>query len=169
MNASFWIEKLQLIQHPEGGCFKETYRAKEGISKENLPSRFTNDCSFSTAIYFLLKDKEFSAFHRIHSDELWHFYSGNTLNIYVIHLNGILEIIQLGADIENGEVFQAMVPAGCWFASRLAEPKMDTFALVGCTVAPGFDFADFEMAKQENLAIEFPMHATIITELTIQE
>ena len=166
MNEMYWIDKLCLEKHPEGGYFKETYRSQEQISKEGLPSRFSNNRSFSTAIYFILASHDFSAFHRIHSDELWHFYQGATLEIIVIHLNGTLEKIKLGANAQDGSIFQAMVPAGAWFASRLLHPQTNAYSLVGCTVAPGFDFADLEMAQRENLVLEFPQHQAIIAELT---
>src|SRR5690242_14976816 len=112
------IEYYQLQPHPEGGYYKETYRSKEFIPHAALPKKFKDARSYSTAIYFLLDEGNFSAFHRIQSDECWHFYTGGRLNIYVIHLNGTLQTIHLGADIKNDEIFQFVVPAGCWFASE---------------------------------------------------
>jgi predicted cupin superfamily sugar epimerase len=111
----------------------------------------------------LLEQGNFSAFHKIKSDECWHFYAGSTLHVYVLHDNGELETVKLGNDILNGELFQYVVPANCWFASRPA-PHAE-FCFVGCTVAPGFDFADFEMANENELAALFPQHAAIIKEL----
>jgi predicted cupin superfamily sugar epimerase len=164
------IEKLvsafNLLPHPEGGFYAETYRSTEAISGKNLPERFSGDRSFSTAIYFLLPAGNFSAFHRIQSDECWHFYEGGSLNVYVIHTSGELQIIRLGKDIANGETYQAVVPAGCWFASRPANGT--EYALVGCTVAPGFDFADFELAYADKLIADFPQHETVIRELCRQ-
>ncbi|MEO6719382.1 MAG: cupin domain-containing protein [Ferruginibacter sp.] len=157
------IEKFKLLPHPEGGYFRENYRSLEIIPKTFLPKRFNGERSYSTAIYFLLEQGNFSAFHRIQSDECWHFYSGGRLNIYVIQLNGKLDIIKLGSDISQGELFQAVVPAGCWFAS---EPAPETeYTLAGCTVAPGFDFNDFEMAAFDNLSKQFPQHRAIIQRL----
>ncbi len=130
----------------------ETYRSRETIKKEALPDRFTGDRYFSTAIYFLLEEKEFSAFHRIQSDELWHFYAGAGLHIYVLHPDGRGEVLKLGDDLANGYSFQQMVPAGCWFASKPA--SNNSFCFVGCTVAPGFDFTDFELAEKEVLIKE---------------
>ena len=118
----------------------------------------------STAIYFLLAGDQFSAFHRIRSDELWHFYAGSGLVVHVIQPGGDYQQLLLGSNANQGEQFQAVVPAGCWFGSSLRQP--DTYALVGCTVAPGFDFADFEMAKRETLAAQFPQHRNIIARLT---
>lgn len=150
--------------HPEGGWFKETYRSDEIVLHEHLPNRFSDGRSFSTAIYFLLEGEQFSSFHRIKSDEMWHFYYGDALHVYVIDEAGNLEVIKLGSDLENGEVFQAVVKAGCWFASRPA--KAHTFSLVGCTVAPGFDFADFELAHRSALIQLYPQHKELIESLT---
>ena len=158
------IAKLELLPHPEGGWYKESYRSSEFISKEGLPERFSSARNYATGIYFLLAGKNFSAFHRIKSDEIWHFYAGCTLNVYVINLDGSLDIIKVGSDLDKGEVFQAVVKAGFWFASRCAEE--DNYSLVGCTVSPGFDFADFEMAKREELIQQYQEHQEIIRELT---
>lgn len=157
------IERFNLSPHPEGGYFRESYRSLETISKATLPRRFKGDRSYSTAIYFLLEQGNFSAFHKIQSDECWHFYAGDALVIHVIHLNGKLETIRLGSRFREGQVFQAVVPAGCWFAS---EPAPDSvYALVGCTVAPGFDFTDFEMATTEGLSKQYPQHRSLIQRL----
>lgn len=158
------VEVFQLKAHPEGGFYRETYCASEQIPQQALPGRFTGSRPFSTSIYFLLTEGNFSAFHRIQSDEGWHFYSGGSLEIIVIHKNGDLEIIRLGNQWQLGEQFQASVPAGSWFASRCA--KGVDYSLVGCTVAPGFDFADFELAERSKLVEIFPQHASIIEELT---
>jgi len=163
--ATYWIEKYNLLPHPEGGYYAETYRASETINKESLPDRFTGDRAFSTGIYFLLQMQNFSAFHKIKSDEMWHFYAGDALDIFVIHPEtGNLEIIKLGSDPENGESFQAVVPAGTWFGSRPAAGS--NYCLVGCTVSPGFDFEDFKMAERGLLTKAFPIHEKIIKELT---
>lgn len=153
------------MPHPEGGSYAETYRATESISKAALPDRFSGDRSFSTGIYFLLQSDNFSAFHRIQSDEMWHFYAGDPLEIFVIDpSDGDLEVIRLGSDPDQGESFQAVVPAGSWFGSRPASGSR--YCLVGCTVAPGFDFTDFEMAERDSLLKDFQQHAGLITELT---
>jgi len=157
------IQRYQLQQHPEGGWYKETYKSKELIPSNALPERFSGDRFFSTAIYFLLEAGNFSAFHRIKSDECWHFYTGDPLWVYVIHEDGKLEIIPLGSNFTKGELFQYVVPANCWFASRPAPGSR--FSLVGCTVAPGFEFADFDLADATALAKEYPAHAAIIKEL----
>jgi uncharacterized protein len=163
-NATYWIEKLGLVPHPEGGCFRETYRAAESIAADALPDRFGGPRSFSTAIYFLLRRGEISTFHRIRSDELWFWHAGGALTICVIEPNGALNEYRLGANPEKDEAFQAIIPAGCWFAAR---PDANAeFTLVSCTVAPGFDFADFEMATRADLSAQFPQHGYLIETLT---
>jgi predicted cupin superfamily sugar epimerase len=161
--AEYWINQLQLLPHPEGGFYKETYRSKENIKLSGMPSRFTAARSFSTAIYFLLRSQDKSLFHRIKSDELWHFHSGSVLHIYVLNNTGI-DILKLGTDLENGESLQVTVPANCWFAAKVNSP--DTYVLSSCTVAPGFDFNDFELADRKTLLREFSGLHDIITDLT---
>jgi predicted cupin superfamily sugar epimerase len=119
---------------------------------------------FSTAIYFLLESHHVSALHRIQADEVWHFYAGGPLDVFVIDPAGKLSVIHLGPDLANGQVFQTVVPAGCWFGSKPA-PGIP-FSLVGCTVAPGFDFADFELADRATLLAQFPQHRAVIEQLT---
>ena len=155
-NAQYWIDKLDLEPHPEGGYYRQTYQS-EGIISEL-------DRHYATAIYFLLHDDQFSAFHRIQSDELWHFYTGGPLEVLVLHDSGELQKLQLGPNPENGEQFQAVVLAGKWFASRLVHPH--SYALVGCTVSPGFDFRDFEMADRQHLVQQFPQHEMLISSFT---
>lgn len=163
-DAQYWIDTLQLQRHPEGGYFRETYRSRLTIPQSALPHSFSGDRSASTAIYFLLQGEDFSAFHRIASDEMWHFYAGGPLTVLMINRDGQLNEIRLGPNLERGEVFQAVVPAGCWFGSRLVEPN--SFALAGCTVAPGFDFVDFAMADRSSLLAIYPQHAAVIERLT---
>src|SRR5579863_3377684 len=162
--AQYWIEQLKLDPHPEGGYFRQTYRSNVLIPRQALPAGFKGDRAASTAIYFLLEGMNFSAFHRLKSDEVWHFYVGAPLVVHVIDPNGKHNSILLGSDPESGEVLQGIVPAGCWFASHVADWK--SFAVVGCTVAPGFDFADFEMAKREELVSRYPKHRELIERLT---
>lgn len=169
MNAQYYIKSLHLQPHPEGGYFAETYRSAESIQKGALPDRFGGTRSFGTAIYFLLESHHFSAFHRIQADEIWHFYAGGPLEVFVINPDATLTVVRLGNDLAKGEVFQAVVPAGCWFGSKpvanSAAPGAD-FSLVGCTVAPGFDFADFEMGNRATLLAEYPQHRASIEMLT---
>ena len=164
INAEYWIKKLGLKRHPEGGYFKETYRSSEVILKHALPARFNGDRVFSTCIYFLLNKKEFSAFHAIQQDEVWHFYEGSSLSIHIIDQKGAYSTLKLGRYIENGDSFQAVVRAGCWFAASVN--NTEAYALVGCTVAPGFDFADFEIADRDRLIKLYPEHIDIIEKYT---
>jgi hypothetical protein len=163
--AAYWVEKYQMQAHPEGGYFAETYRSAEQIPQVVLPERFSGARSFSTAIYFLLEGHHFSALHRIEADELWHFYAGQPLEVFVIDPDsGVLQIIRLGNNPDAREVFQAMVPAGAWFGSKPAEGA--SYSLVGCTVAPGFDFAGFELAERGMMLARFPQHQAVIEKLT---
>jgi uncharacterized protein len=163
-SAEYWIEKLGLESHPEGGYFKETYKSEGFIEIGEGSPEVIGRRTFSTGIYFLLLKNNFSAFHKIKSDEMWHFYEGHAIEIFYFDLSGILNKILLGNNLDNGEVFQAVVPANCWFGSRMANDG--DFALVGCTVAPGFDFEDFEMANREELLSLYPEHRDIIIQLT---
>lgn len=158
-NKEYWIEKLDLQPHPEGGYFKETYRSELMDSFEEI----NGIRNVSTGIYFLLTKGNFSAFHRIKSDEMWHFYDGSPVSIHVIEPQGRRYQIKLGLDAENGELPQAVVPAGCWFASMV---EMGEYSLTGCAVAPGFDFQDFELAQRDELTKLYPQHELIVQELT---
>jgi predicted cupin superfamily sugar epimerase len=164
--AETLINQFQLLPHPEGGYFKETFRSEGRIPKNALPQNFFGNRCFATAIYFLLEQGNFSAFHKIKSDECWHFYAGETLLIHVIYENGTLQTIKLGNGILNGETFQFVVPANCWFACEPAENT--AFSFVGCTVSPGFDFTDFELAKANELMTLYPQHSPIISRLCRQ-
>ena len=157
------IQQYNLEPHPEGGWYKQTYKSNEQIPGNALPERFGANRTFSTAIYFLLEKENFSAFHRIKSDECWHFYAGDPLVIYVIDQNEELKIISLGNDLEKGQAFQYVVPANCWFASRPAPGS--EYCFVGCTVAPGFEFKDFELANAAELSAIYPKHKKIIEQL----
>ena len=157
-------KQLNLAPHPEGGFYKETYRSEGSIDTNNLGKAYNGTRNFATAIYFLLTSASFSAFHRIKQDETWHFYKGKPLKLYTISPAGILSEILIGNNITQGEVPQYTVPGGHWFASEVA--AANDYSLVGCTVAPGFDFNDFELAKRSEFASLFPQHASIINKLT---
>ena len=157
------IQRYGLESHPEGGWYKQSYKSNEQIAARALPERFGANKAFSTAIYFLLEKGNFSAFHRIKSDECWHFYAGDPLLIYIIEPSGELKVISLGNDHEKGQSFQYVVPANCWFASRPA-PESE-YCFVGCTVSPGFEFDDFELADASELSTIYPQHKPIIIEL----
>lgn len=164
-NADYWIANLGLQPHPEGGYFKELYRASETIAQEALPERFSGDRSFSTSIYYLLNTTDISRFHRINQDEIWHFYEGVSLSIHCIFSDGKYKKLLLGRNIEKGEFLQQVVEAGCYFAAELNDKE--SFGLVGCTVAPGFDFEDFELSARGELQALFPQHHEIIERFTV--
>jgi hypothetical protein len=163
IHAQQLVQHYAMLPHPEGGFYKEAYRSEEYVAQKALPERFNGNRSFSTAIYFLLEQGNFSAFHRIKSDECWHFYAGETLLVYVLYPNGKLLITRLGNNLLNGETFQFVVPANCWFASEPAPNS--NFSFVGCTVSPGFDFADFELANEDELSKQFPEYSNTIKRL----
>ncbi|WP_459209959.1 cupin domain-containing protein [Aquimarina rhabdastrellae] len=158
------VKKLDMLPHPEGGFYKETYRSEATIKKEALIGDFSGDRNYSTAIYFLLTSENFSAFHRIKQDEIWHHYEGASLYVHVIDQDGVYARYSVGKNLEEGEFPQLVVPAGCWFASSVKNE--DAYTFVGCTVAPGFDFADFELANREELAVQYPEHKKIIEQYT---
>lgn len=157
------VQRLELVRHPEGGWFRETYRSSETLPTQALPGRFSGCRACSTAIYFLLESGDISALHRIKSDEVWHFYAGSALQIHCLFPDGSYLELRLGANPAAGEQFQVVVPAGCWFGAELVE---EGFALVGCTVAPGFDFSDFEMAERGSLCDQYPQYAELIIKMT---
>lgn len=163
-DAQRWIDRLELRRHPEGGWFRETYRSEETITRTALPSRFAGDRVFSTAIYFLLEGEDFSAFHHIHQDEIWHFYCGSSVTVHVIDSEGNYSTLRVGHDLNAGHLPQGVVKAGCLFGATVND--RESYALCGCTVAPGFDFADFTMPSREELLSQFPQHAPIIKKLT---
>ena len=158
------IDRLNLQPHPEGGYFKEVYRSSDIIEADALPEAFKTERNYSTSIYFLLTSDNFSAFHKINQEEVWHFYDGSPLLLYTISPSGELTEIKIGRDLENGEVPQYVVPRNYWFAAKSIQ--QNAFSFVGCTVAPGFDFSDFTLAKQEFLIKKYPQHKKIIEEFT---
>ena len=160
----YWIKKLDMLPHPEGGYYKEVFKSKDLIKPEGLSDRYSGSRSAGTSIYFLLNGDNFSAFHRLQSDEIWHFYTGSSLTVYVINNDGELIEQKIGPNYEEGEVFQYVVPSNLWFASKCNDPE--GYSLVGCTVSPGFEFEDFEMAKREDLVREFPQYESVIAALT---
>lgn len=155
------IKKLDLEKHPEGGYYKEIYRSPEDVS---FSQAFMGKRAFSTSIYFMLRAGNFSAFHRIKQDEIWHFYLGAAIELFVLDKDGQLEKVIIGPDIFSGQHLQYVVKGGNWFASRVL--NIQDYSLAGCTVAPGFDFKDFELAKRDMLIEEFPQHKELIRQLT---
>lgn len=161
-NAKKLVVQLCLQPHPEGGFFRETYRSGKVVelSASSTPEQW----KASTGIYFMITDSSFSAFHRIRFDEMWHFYAGDPIEIFELDSAGTMHVTKLGPPFEPDCVCQHVVPGGAWFASRLA--GTGDWALAGCTVAPGFDFKDFELANRSDLISQFPAHEEIIRILT---
>lgn len=183
-NARDLIATLGLEPHPEGGYFRETYRSPMEVETPR------GKRSASTAIYFLIPSGGESAFHRVASDEAWHFYRGAPIRLVCLGSNldasdlvspdfvspdlvspehrakaASRTDIVLGNDLALGHVLQYVVPANTWFGAYIEESETD-FSLVGCTVAPGFDFADFELARRDILVRDYPAHESIIRRLT---
>src|SRR5207247_2545856 len=151
------IALLALQPHPkEGGFFRETYRSAE---------RYRDDRCAGTAIYYLLKPGTFSAMHRLVSDEIFHFYRGGPVRMLQLDTAGGREIV-LGPDVASGQQPQVVVPRGTW-QGCLLEPG-SAFALLGCTVAPGFEYADYEHGRREELVLQYPQHAELIRRLTTE-
>jgi uncharacterized protein len=160
MTADDLIRILKLQPHPkENGFFTETYRSDEIVS---VPSRYSGPRSFSTAIYFLLKKDGFSEMHRLQSDEVFHFYRGAPAELLLLKNDGQGEIIHIGADVERGEIPQVVVPRGCWQGMRTA----GDFTLLGTTVAPGFEYSDYESGNRAELISKYPAFADLIRKLT---
>lgn len=163
-HAKYWIDGLKLEKHPEGGYYRETYRSKLNIGSCCLPDDIEGQRAVSTAIYYLLEGHDISVFHRIKSDEIWHHYAGSPLTLHFFNAQQEYRTILLGKDIESGEMPQAVIPAGLWFGATVNAPE--AYALVGCTVSPGFDFADFEIGPREYLIRHYPVHRGIIEKLS---
>ena len=161
-NKEYWIKNLDLLPHPEGGYYKETYRSELSINLESIEENRQGSRSLCTGIYFLLDKGNFSAFHRIKSDELWHFYAGDPITIHMIDQQGNYSAQDVGNNIDDGQVLQYLVPANTWFASEIKDDR--SYALVGCTVSYGFDFNDFEMANK-SLIEEFAEHSEVLSRL----
>lgn len=150
------INELGLIRHPEGGFYKETYRSSEktdGGAKD-----------LATSIYYLLSMADFSSLHRIKQDENWYFHEGGTLFVHDISPDGVYIQHKLGMDITAGESPQCTIPAGHWFGASLKDPT--SYVLVGCVVAPGFEFDDLELGERGKLMSLFPQHGELVQQLT---
>ncbi|MDY0883490.1 cupin domain-containing protein [Dongia soli] len=164
VSASDLVDRLALQPHPEGGFFRETYRASLTLPAAGLAPHFSGARQASTAIYYLLAADDRSRLHRIRSDEVWHFYLGDPLQVIELTENGEVQVTLLGTDFAAGQVPQHVVPGGRWFGACPAPGS--AYSLVGCTVAPGFDFADFDMADRPALLATHPAAADWIKRLT---
>ena len=158
------IEELGLQPHPEGGYFKETYRSTGEINSESLNENYKGNRNYSTCIYFLLTSDTFSAFHKINQDEIWHFYDGSPIKLHTISEGGIHQEYSIGRDFNTGQTPQLVIQGNHWFAATVIDKN--SYSLVGCTVAPGFDFSDFILPSKKELLSKFPQHSEIITQLT---
>ncbi|MEX0771042.1 MAG: cupin domain-containing protein [Balneolaceae bacterium] len=158
------INQLNLQAHPEGGYFAETYRSDDTIPiRESGSPDYPEGRSYATSIYYLLTHEDVSNFHRLKSDEIWHHYEGSPATIHIIRPGGSYSALKLGTHVEKGQRYQHTVPGGVWFAVTVDDP--DGFFLAGCTVAPGFDFKDFELADRRQMLDLFPEHEEIILRL----
>ena len=166
IGATYWIKKLALQPHPEGGYFREIYRSTVNIPAAALPARYRGPRSCSTSIYYLLAGTQISTLHRLTSDEQWHFYDGGALLLAMITPDGTSREVRLGRRATAGEQFQVVIPAGTWMGARLAAPARRGYALIGCTVAPGFEFRDFALGRRSDLLKRFPQHRKLILALT---
>jgi predicted cupin superfamily sugar epimerase len=155
--AQAWIDALRLAPHPEGGLYRETFRSSFVVGAGN------GDRAASTAIYFLLLARSFSAMHRVRSDEVWHHYDGDPVDLHTIDAAGTYGVLRLGRSLDLGHRPQHVIAAGVWQAAVSVGTR---FSLCGCTVAPGFDFADFEMPPRAELVRLFPQHSAILERLT---
>lgn len=163
--AEYWINTLDLEHHPEGGYFREVYQSSESIPADVLPERYTGQRAYSTSIYFLLKQGEPSCMHRIQSDEIWHFYAGAGTTLHLIHSDGTYNVMKLGAEPDRDQHFQHIVPASTWFSAEVTAPG--EFSLMGCTVAPGFEFQDFELGRKEQMMDEFPQYRDLFNRMCV--
>ncbi len=156
--SSHWIKKLRLTKHPEGGYYKETY--KSSLMTDKFDKR-----SIGTSIYYLLDHDDFSAFHRIDSDEIWHFYYGSNLTLFIINnIDGQLSTIVLGNNLENEENLEVIITKNCWFAAQVNEK--DSYSLIGCTAIPSFEFKYFELGNRDKLLSLYPQNQEIIKKFT---
>lgn len=159
-DGQFLIDKLGLEKHEEGGYFKRTY---ESALQIELPGYDGKRC-IGSAIYYLILGSVNDPFHRLKSDEIWHFYCGSSLILYTLTQDGTLSSISMGHDIKAGQAVQVVVKAGTWFGAEVDDPS--SYSLIGCTVSPGFDPRDFEFGSRNELTKEYPHHRSIIERLT---
>ena len=160
----FLIDTLQLKPHPEGGYFSEIYKSNIKIEKKYLSAEYSGERSLITTIYYLLNGDDFSPFHRLKSDEIWHFYSGSPLLIHIITQDGAYKTITLGNNLERKESPVIIIPRMQWYAAEIKDKN--SFTLAGCTVSPGFEFDDHEFAKRNEMLAQYPNHADLINRLS---
>ena len=180
--TEYIIKKLKLIKLVgEGGYYRESYRSDQHIlvsdcSNEDLKdnvyyypklgNKSSHLRSISTLIYYLLDGNQFSAFHKVKSDEIWHFYKGSSLSLYVLTDSEKILKIQIGNDLENNENIQCVIKGNTWFGAEINDKSF--YSLIGCSVSPGFEFRDFELGERDKLKTMYPQHEYIINRLTIK-
>jgi predicted cupin superfamily sugar epimerase len=156
-NAQYWIERLELVRHIEGGFYRQIYASKKQCKEHG-------NRDLATCIFYLLDGNDFSAFHKINGDEIWHFFIGSSLTIYILNeKDSKLKIVKLGKDWDKGENLQVIINEGNWFAAEVNDKS--AFTLVGCTVIPGFEFKNFKLAEKKSLLLKFPSYKRIIEKL----
>lgn len=162
--AARLIRELDLAPHPEGGHFRETWRAEREVPAAHVVPGASGVRAAGTAITYLLAGAEVSRLHRLRTDEVWHHYQGGPLVLHLLPRDGGHRAVVLGDPRTPATRWQAVVPAGCWFGAELT--TADDYALLGCTMAPGFDHADFELADAAALLSAYPDQAPLIRRLT---
>jgi len=158
------IKHFNLAPHPEGGYFRELYRSEEDLPASALPERYGSQRTFATSIYFLLKSGEPSRFHKLQSNELFYFHCGSPLTFHCLHEDGEYRKHVLGKNNLEDLCFQILIPRDTWFAAEVEEPE--SFSLIGCMVAPGFEFDDFELGTAQDLVPRYPEYRALIERLT---
>jgi uncharacterized protein len=165
LTAEEIIEQLRLRPHPiEGGYFVETYRSSLTLPASALPAAYSGDRFAATAIFYMLTPGTFSALHRLPGDEMFHFYLGDPVETFLLREDGSSNLVTLGHDLASGMLLQHNVPGGVWQGSRLLPGG--AFALLGTTMSPGFDYADYESGSRGSLVARFPQHRDRILSLT---
>ena len=160
-DAKYFIDQLNMQAHPEGGYYVSTYSGEHKVNTRGV------ELPVYTSIYFLLHSHDISHLHRLKSDEVWYYHGGSALTVHMIHEDGTYEAKKLGLNIDAGETPQVLVPKNTIFGSSVDEEN--TYGLVGCMVAPGFDFADFELFAQKDLLVLYPQHKEIITKMAYEK
>ena len=155
-----WINELELEPHVEGGYFRQTYKAVETVELNDNRIR-----ALSTSILFLLSSNNPSHFHLLSSDEIWYYHFGHALTVHMIHPNSVYETVEIGPGI--GQKLQFTVPAGVIFGSTIESNNVEDFAIVSCSVTPGFEYEDFKLYTQDELLEKFPNHEQIIRRLAV--
>jgi len=159
------VKRFNLQPHPEGGYYARTFQSKDTVKSADKDRYDDEYRKAGTSIYYLLKNNDFSAWHSLKSDELWHYYTGCPIKIYVLDKEGNLTMHLLGNPLNNQDAtFQVAIPAGNWFAAEIIDKT--SYCLVGCTVNPGFEFRDFKLADRDALSKEFPQHSSLIRQFT---